>query len=50
VWFNEHFGNRMAVFDLPDKTLTEYSLSDPAAGNMSQIDNALTFALGGGRA
>jgi streptogramin lyase len=50
VWFNEHFGNRMAVVDSSGKTLTEYSLSDPAAVNMSQIDNALTFALGGGRA
>jgi streptogramin lyase len=50
VWFNEHFGNRMAVLDFPDKTLTEYSLSDPPAANMSQIDNALTFALGGGKA
>ena len=50
VWFNEHFGNRMAVIDSSDKTLTEYSLSDPAAANMSQIDNALTFALGGGKA
>ncbi|HEV2389492.1 MAG TPA: hypothetical protein VGS04_02090, partial [Nitrososphaerales archaeon] len=50
VWFNEHFGNRMAVIDSSDKTLTEYSLSDPAAANMSQLDNALTFAIGGGRA
>ena len=50
VWFNEHFGNRMAVIDSSDETLTEYSLSDPAAANMSQIDNALTFALGGGKA
>jgi len=50
VWFNEHFGNRMAVIDSSDETLTEYSLSDPAAVNMSQIDNALTFALGGGKA
>ena len=50
VWFNEHFGNRMAALDFPNKTLTEYSLSDPAASNISQIDNALTFALGGGKA
>jgi streptogramin lyase len=50
VWFNEHFGNRMAVLDFPNRTLTEYSLRDPAARNMSQLDNALTFALGGGRA
>ena len=50
VWFNEHFGNRMAVLDFQNKTLTEYSLSDPAASNLSQLDNALTFALGGGKA
>jgi len=50
VWFNEHFGNRMAVLDVPNKTLTEYSLSNPPASNISQIDNALTFALGEGRA
>ncbi len=50
VWFNEHFGNRMAALDFPNGTLTEYSLSDPAASNMSQIDNALTFTLGGGKA
>ncbi|MDA4115642.1 MAG: hypothetical protein OK442_03700 [Thaumarchaeota archaeon] len=50
VWFNEHFGNRMAVIDSSEKTLTEYSLSDPAAANMSQIDNVLTFALGGEKA
>jgi len=50
VWFNEHFGNRMAVIDSSDMTLTEYSLSDPSAVNMSQLDNALTFAAGGGKA
>jgi streptogramin lyase len=50
VWFNEHFGNRLAVIDFANMTLTEYSLSDPAASNISQIDNALTFALGGNKA
>jgi len=50
VWFNEHFGNRLAVIDSSSKTLTEFSLSDPAAVNMSQIDNVQTFALGGGKA
>lgn len=50
VWFNEHFGNRMAVIDSSDMSLTEYSLSDPAAVNMSQLDNALTFAVGRGDA
>ncbi len=50
VWFNEHYGNRISELNAQSKTLTEYSISDPAAGNMSQIDNALTFALGGGRA
>jgi virginiamycin B lyase len=50
VWFNEHFANRMAVLDATNMTLTEYSLSDPPAGNLSQIANALTSAVGGGRA
>ena len=50
VWFNEHFGNRMAVLNLPQQTLTEYSLSNPAANNISQIGNALTSALGPGKA
>ncbi len=50
VWFNEHFGNKMAVLNVPDGTLTEYSMTDPPAGNMSQIANALTSAIGGGRA
>lgn len=50
VWFNEHYGNRMAVMDTSTKTLTEYSVSDPPASNMSQIDNPLTFAIDGGNA
>jgi len=45
VWFNEHYGNRMAVIDLAKSTLTEYSESNPPAKNSSQIGNALTFAL-----
>ena len=50
IWFNEHYGNRMAMVD-PDKSqLTEYSLSKPPATSGSDIDNALTFALGRGRA
>ncbi len=50
VWFNEHYGNRMAVLDSRSGTLTEYSVSSPPARNLSQIDNALTFALGGNKA
>lgn len=46
VWFNEHYGNRIAKLDFEKGTLTEYSESNPPATNSSQIDNALTFALG----
>jgi streptogramin lyase len=46
VWFNEHYANRMAVIDTERGLLTEYSLSNPPANKTTQIDNALTFALG----
>jgi len=46
VWFNEHYANRMAVIDTAHGLLTEYSLSNPPANKTTQIDNALTFALG----
>ena len=49
VWFNEHYGNRIGVIDTRSGLLTEYSLSNPPANRTSQIDNALTFALGGSR-
>lgn len=49
VWFNEHYGNRLAMLDYGTKTLTEYSLNDPPIDSGSQIPNALTFALGSGR-
>ncbi len=50
VWFNEHYGNRMARLDLSHGKLTEYAESNPPPSNASQIDNALTFALGKDRA
>ena len=46
VWFNEHYANRMAVIDTTHGLLTEYSLSNPPANKTTEIDNALTFALG----
>jgi uncharacterized membrane protein len=36
----------MAVIDMDRDLLTEYSLSNPPANKTTQIDNALTFALG----
>lgn len=50
IWFNEHYGNRMAVIDYAKGTLTEYSEADPPVTSASQIDNTLTFALGNDRA
>jgi len=46
VWFNEHYGNKIAVIDPARGTLTEYSESDPPVDNASKIGNSLTFALG----
>ncbi len=50
TWFNEHYGNRMAIVNPQENQLTEYSLSNPPATKGSDIDNALTFALGRGKA
>jgi len=50
VWFNEHYGNKIARLDLSTGTLTEYEESDPPPSSASQIDNALTFALSKGGA
>ena len=46
VWFNEHYANRMGVIDTAHGLLTEYSLSNPPANKTTEIDNALTLALG----
>ena len=47
IWFNEHYGNRIAVIDSSSETLTEYSEANPPATNGTQIGNALTIASGG---
>lgn len=46
VWFNEHYGNRIAVLDISNERLTEYNEADPAPQTGSTIDNTLTIALG----
>jgi streptogramin lyase len=49
VWVNEHYGNRIAVINPVNDSLVEYAESDhPVDGNT--ILNAVTFALGGGKA
>jgi len=49
VWFNEHYGNRMARLNLRNGTLTEYSESDPPVTTGFNITTALTFAVKGDR-
>jgi virginiamycin B lyase len=44
LWFNEHYGNRIASIDPVKGTLTEYSESDPPVTNASYIGNDLTIA------
>ena len=46
VWFNEHYANRIAMISGNGSFLTEYSESDPPVDNFSNIDNALTIAMG----
>lgn len=46
IWFNEHYGNRIATLDVSKGTLTEYNEANPAPTTVSGIDNALTIALG----
>ena len=44
VWFNEHYGNKIAMVDPAQGTLTEYSEANPPISNSSEIQNDLTFA------
>jgi len=44
VWFNEHYGNKIAMLDPAAGTLTEFSEADPPISNRSQIQNDLTIA------
>jgi hypothetical protein len=46
IWFNEHYGDKLARIDLRDSSLTEFSLSNPPATDGTNIGNALTFGLG----
>jgi hypothetical protein len=46
VWFNEHYSNKLGAICCNRTSLTEYSFSDPPPGNGTQIDNALSIALG----
>lgn len=49
VWFNEHFGNRIAQIDPARSSMIEYSVSDPPASNLSTISNAYTIAREGAK-
>lgn len=49
VWFNEHYGNKIAEICCNRTSLTEYSVSDPAVTNIDDIPNTITIALGDNR-
>ena len=46
VWFNEHYGDRIAVIDFAAQSLTEYSIQTRRPTDLSQITNTLTLGLG----
>jgi streptogramin lyase len=49
VWFNEHYGDRVARIDPSRGTMVEWSLSNPPADSLSGITGAQTVALAGSR-
>lgn len=50
IWFNEHFGNRMAVINPVEMSMVEYSVSSPPSRNLSSIKGILTFSVSHDRA
>src|SRR5919198_2370646 len=44
LWFNEHYGNRIAFFNITDTTLTEYEVPTRNQ-SLGYIGNALNFAV-----
>ena len=44
IWFNEHYGNAISVFDPNDDTLVEYEIPSRATSD-GNISGALTMAL-----
>lgn len=45
IWFNEHYGNRMAVINPVEMSMAEYSVSSPPVNNLSSIEGILTFSV-----
>jgi streptogramin lyase len=45
LWFNEHYGNRIALLDPVKGTLTEYSEADPPIADADHLQNDLTIAV-----
>jgi hypothetical protein len=45
IWFNEHFGNRIAVINPSEMSMVEYSVSSPPVRNLSSIEGILTFSV-----
>lgn len=44
VWFNEHYGNKIALLDPTLGTLTEFSEANPPVTNATKIHDDLTVA------
>ena len=47
VWFNEHYGDKIAEIDTSSHSMIEYAVSNPPAGNLSGISAAQTIARDG---
>lgn len=49
IWFNEHYGDKIAEIDTTRQSMVEYAISDPPAANLSSISAAQTIARDGPR-
>jgi streptogramin lyase len=47
VWFNEHYGDRIAEIDPTSDLMIEYAISNPPAANLSSITGSQTIARSG---
>jgi len=47
VWFNEHYGDKVAEIEPRAGTMIEYAISNPPVGNLSSISGSQTIARSG---
>ena len=49
IWFNEHYGDKIAEVDPAHQSMVEYSIGSPPASNFSSISDSQTIAREGAK-